>query len=252
MVSIVKETCPLLTRIFQSLMYDVNGLIDWLRLLGTYPIFWSFKSKRTALESYGLDGSNSIFISDSSGTSKVHANVPAATNDISTTPGRNETSFKSFSLPLHLGHCVVKGLKDYLAYQVGMEVLSDAIAAKITANIEDDTIVYVDAFGLLGKPVKVKITHGKLMGLIEQISNDEEEDTIRLHQQLFGKLLDVNVDKLVRRLNSREKDALDEWNNFCSDILIIHACRFTLHGKPIPITPDVGKDIPVSWELAEG
>jgi len=133
-----------------------------------------------------------------------------------------------------------------------MEVLSDAIAAKITANIEDDTNVYVDAFGLLGKPVKVKITHGKLMGLVEQISNDEEEDTISLQQQLFVKLLDVNVHKLVRRLDSGEKDALDEWNIFCTDVLIIHACRFILHGMPIPITPDVGKDIPASWELAEG
>ena len=117
--------------------------------------------------------------------------------------------------------------------------------------MEDNTFVYVSAYGLLGKPVIVKTTHGELMDYIQHTQAKDKEELIFLSNKIFRELIDINVDKLVEQMSAGDKDALDKWDNFCADVLILHACRFTLHGKPIPITHDIGKDLPALGKTKE-
>lgn len=110
--------------------------------------------------------------------------------------------------------------------------------------MKDDTFVYVNAFGLLGKPVLVKTTHGEITKHIQETHDMHKEELICISNKIFREMIDVNVDTLVEQMKAGNQYALHKWDNFCADVLILHVCRFTLYGKPIPITHDIGKNIP--------
>ena len=111
-------------------------------------------------------------------------------------------------------------------------------------DIQEETNVYVDAFSLLGKPVQVKVTHGKLLTYVQGVKDLEKEALVDKSNQIFRTLIDVDVDKLLKAVNENDLNALEQWDVFCSDILLLHACRFVLYGKPIPISNNIGKDMP--------
>ena len=82
------------------------------------------------------------------------------------------------------------------------------------------------------------------MDNIQTLRTLNKEKLTFVSNKAYRRLLSINDDKLAEQVAAGNETALDEWDDMCADILHLHAIRFVLHNKPIPIDREsVGQDL---------
>jgi len=110
-------------------------------------------------------------------------------------------------------------------------------------ELNPNSYIYVSAFPLLGKPVMVKTTHKEIMRFTIMNEKEDKELLKKMSNRIYRNLLDINVHKVVKDMKAGNKQALQEWDDFCADVLILYTIRLVLYDRPIPIS-HVNEDIP--------
>ena len=110
-------------------------------------------------------------------------------------------------------------------------------------ELDPNSYIYVSAFPLLGKLVMVKTTHKEIMRFTIMNEKEDKELLKRMSNRIYQNLLDFNEHKVVKDMKAGNKQALQEWDDFCADVLILYTIRLVLYDRPIPISP-VNEDIP--------
>ena len=66
-----------------------------------------------------------------------------------------------------------------------------------------------------------------------------------VYRMLYGNLITVRECDLADRVLSQDKAARNEWRAFCSDVVILHAIRYVLYKKSIPMdfVPSTGVSV---------
>lgn len=105
-------------------------------------------------------------------------------------------------------------------------------------SVNNGTVVYVDAFPLLGKKeVHVKTTRGVLLRTIFCMKGAICKESLhKMYKSIFCELIDMDMRNLLVRVEARDDAAaLIKWSKTRSDIIKIYAIRHVLKNMPIPM-----------------
>lgn len=114
-----------------------------------------------------------------------------------------------------------------------------------------DKTLYVNAFMLCGKKVMVTTTNKEILDCVDDIKNESNEELRHIYRSIYSNIIDFNDDAVVENIRKGDKNAKQQWQNFCDDVVLGYCVRMVLHKKLIPISlelPDFmnGKQLDVT------
>ena len=109
------------------------------------------------------------------------------------------------------------------------------------AEVDLNMPIHIDAFPLLEKPVQVETTVGELEACLTRqhnYVNSGDWTTPAGYTSTLAKAIAFDVEDTMQKIQLGDKDAEQEWANFCNDVLILYCMRHALTNAEIPIVAD--------------